>query len=97
MSYDKLIFRVHAIQRMFERDISEVEVRDVLENGEMIEEDSSHQPHPKRLMLGFCGTGKAIRPVHVLSTDDPDLQATIIVTVYEPDPKRWDTAFKQRR
>jgi len=33
----RLVFRVHAIQRMFERRIMEEDVRDVVESGETIE------------------------------------------------------------
>jgi len=93
VAYDHLIFRVHALQRMFQRRISEIDVRDVLENGQVIEAYPDDLPYPSRLMLGFVNG----RPLHVLASDDPDMAATVIVTVYEPDPARWDAAFKHRR
>lgn len=93
VGYDELIFRVHAIERMFERGISETDVRDVLENGEEIEAHPQDVPFPSRLMLGYCGG----RPVHVLASDDSSLRVTVIITVYEPDPNRWDPTFKRRR
>lgn len=93
MAYDELIFRVHALQRMFERGISEADVRDVLEHGEAIESYPDDAPYPSRLILGFYGD----RPLHVLASDDPDVQATVIVTVYEPDRIRWDASFRRRR
>jgi hypothetical protein len=34
MSYEKITYRLHAVQRMFERKISVEEVRYVLETGE---------------------------------------------------------------
>ncbi|MEA3376093.1 MAG: DUF4258 domain-containing protein [Chloroflexota bacterium] len=37
MGSERLVFRVHAIQRMFEREISEENVRQVLETGKTIE------------------------------------------------------------
>ena len=72
MAYDDLIFRVHAIQRMFDRGISETDVRDVLEHGEVIEAYPDDLPYPSRLMLGHCGG----RPVHVLASDDPDQEVS---------------------
>lgn len=93
VAYDELIFRVHALQRMFERGISETDVREVLEHGETIEAYPDDVPYPSRLILGSCGG----RPVHVLASDDPDAQATVIVIVYEPDRIRWDASFRRRR
>ena len=48
----RLVFRVHAIQRMFLRSISAEDVRDVLETGEIILEYTEDQPNPSRLVLG---------------------------------------------
>jgi len=93
VSFHELIFRVHAIERMFERDISEVDIRDVLENGKVIESYPDDAPFPSRLMLGWCD-GRAI---HVLASDDSDNQVTVIITVYQPDPARWDATFTRRR
>jgi hypothetical protein len=78
---------------MLERGISEVDVRDVLENGEMIETYPEELPFPGYLVLGRC-SGRA---VHVVACDDVETASTIIITVYEPDPMRWDQTFKHRR
>ena len=93
MAFDDLVFRVHAIQRMFARGISETEVRDVLESGEVIDEDPDDIPYPSYLVLGWCGA----RPLHVVASDDPVQKATVIVTVYDPDPGLWDESFRRRR
>jgi hypothetical protein len=93
MAYDELVFRVHAMQRMFERRISDADVRGILENGEVIEAYPHDLPYPSRLMLGFCDG----RPVHVVASDDTDAQVTVVVTVYEPDPTKWDKIFRRRR
>ena len=93
MRYQRLIFRVHAAQRMFSRGISDTEVRDIVENGEVIEEYPDDLPYPSRLMLGFVDG----RPLHVVVSEDDSVQATVIVTVYEPDPKRWDKSFRRRK
>ena len=57
----KIYFRVHAVQRMFERDVSVKKVLGAIETGETIEDYSSEMPEPSRLILGFQGK----RPGHV--------------------------------
>ena len=80
------------MKRMIERNISVAEVREVLENGELIEEYKADSP-PRYLMLGWSGS----RPIHVIGEDDPVAGETTVVTVYEPDRKRWKAGFKERR
>lgn len=46
MAAHRLIYRTHAIQRMFQRGISEVAVRAVVENGRVIEEYPDDSPYP---------------------------------------------------
>jgi hypothetical protein len=46
----KLTFRIHAIQRMFERSFSPEVVRSVVENGETIQEYPDDTPCPSRLV-----------------------------------------------
>ena len=89
----KLLFRVHAVQRMFERGISVSKVRGALESGKTIEDYSSEMPEPSRLILGFQGK----RPFHVVSSENPETNEATIITVYLPDLKRWNKDFKTRR
>jgi hypothetical protein len=89
----KIIFRVHAIQRMFERNITDADIRHVLANGETIESYPDDTPYPSRLMLGWSGT----RPLHIIVADNLKDNERIIVTVYHPDPERWDTDYKRRK
>ena len=88
-----LVFRVHAIQRMFERAITKEDVRQALATGKTIEAYPEDQPYRSRLVLGWVGT----RPIHVVVADNPLQQETIVITVYEPDPTRWETGFEGRR
>jgi len=88
----QLVFRVHAIKRMFQRNISEKEVRHVIENGEIIESYSDDTPYPSRLMLGWSKT----RPLHVVAAENQVEQQEIIIAAYEPDPKEWDPTFTRR-
>ena len=89
----KLIFRDHAVRRMREWRVSDDEVLHVLTTGEVVESYPNDTPYPSRLVLGWCSG----RPIHVVAADNPETQETIIVTVYEPDPRRWDPSFRIRR
>lgn len=92
MSKFRLVFRVHAIQRMFQRTISEDEVRLVVDAGETIETYPDDKPFPSRLMLGWKGA----RPIHVVVADNSAAHESIIITVYQPDSTEWEPDFKKR-
>ena len=55
------IYREHAIQRMFERDILEGDVEDTVKNGDIIEEYLDDKPYPSFLALKFYE-----KPLHVV-------------------------------
>jgi hypothetical protein len=86
-----LLFRAHAVQRMFEREISVGKVRKALETADVIEDYSSEMPEPSKLLFG--GLGK--RSFHVVTSEN-DLQTTII-TVYLPSADKWKKDFRSRR
>ena len=93
MSNPKIIFRLHALQRMFERDISNVpDLRRVLAEGETIEEYSNDFPNPTRLIFGWMDDV----PVHMAVSENHKTNETIIVTVYIPDPAQWTDDFRSR-
>jgi hypothetical protein len=93
MSTNPLVFRTHAIRRMFQRQISTDDVRHVLETGVIIENYPDDQPYPSRLVMGWCGQ----RPLHVVAADNAATQETIVITVYEPDPDQWEAGFTRRQ
>lgn len=93
MAFDQLIFRFHAIGRMFQRKIREEDVRGVLQSGDVIERYPDDVPYPSYLVLGFRGK----RPIHVVAADDAQSRQTIVISVYEPDSARWDASFRQRK
>jgi len=93
MRESRLIFRVHAVQRMFERRISVDDVIHVLDSGDVIESYPDDEPYPSRLVLGWSEQ----RPLQVVAAYHAAKNETIIVTVYEPDPALWDEAFRRRR
>ena len=88
----KIYFRVHAVQRMFERRVSAKKALQILQTGETIEDYSSEMPEPSRLILGFQGN----RPLHIVTSENPDRNETIIITVYVPDRDKWNKDYKSR-
>ncbi|HMB25175.1 MAG TPA: DUF4258 domain-containing protein [Anaerolineales bacterium] len=93
MNNPETFFRVHAVQRMFERRISVRSVVQVLQFGEVIEDYSAEMPEPGRLIMGFRGR----RPFHVVASESPETNEITIVTAYIPDPDKWNKSFKVRR
>jgi hypothetical protein len=89
----KIIFRVHALQRMFERDISAKKVSQALQSGETIEDYSSEMPEPSRLILSIQGK----RPIHVVVSENQTAGEITVVTVYIPDSDKWNKDFKSRK
>lgn len=93
MKAQKIVYRIHAIQRMFRRRVSEKEIRHLLENGEVIEKYPEDQPFPSKLILGWSGA----RPLHVVVAENIMDQELIVITVYEPTLDKWTSDFKRRK
>ena len=89
----KVTYRVHAVRRMFERGISDAQVRQVLEGGEEITAYPDDKPYPSRLLLGWQGG----RPLHVVAAYNAQDDEEIVITVYEPEIALWEDGFKRRR
>lgn len=92
MINETITYRLHAVQRMFERKITADEVRYALETGVVIEEYPDDTPYPSRLILG-CYKGRIIHVVAANNISDGEI---IVITVYEPDPSEWDLECKKR-
>jgi len=86
------IYRLHAVERMFQRNISEAEVQSAVLNGEIIESYEDDKPYPSYLSLKKINS-KAIHVVYAINTD----KSYIVITVYEPDATLWEKDFKTRR
>jgi len=93
MNSHPIIYRIHAMQRMFERRVPEENVRQVLQSGEMIEDYSEEMPFPSRLISGRRGD----RPLHVVVAENTKEDETIVITVYEPDPSQWKSGSRDRK
>ena len=89
----QLVFRSHAIRRMFQRGVTVADIDHIIDTGEVIEDRPDDLPYPSRLVLGSI-SGRAL---HVVLADNAPDATTIVVTVYEPSPTLWRPGFKKRR
>lgn len=89
----KLVFRQHAIQRMFERGIRADDVAEALRTGQVIESYPDDSPYPSASWLGFSSGA----PLHVVAAVRSRAGERIIVTVYRPDPAQWGPDWRTRR
>ena len=78
---------------MFERQIERSVVESVIQSGTTIESYPEDTPYPSRLVLGWDHD----RPVHVVVADNLQAEETIVITVYQPDPMRWNSGFSRRQ
>ena len=93
MSRSTIFFRIHAVQRMFERGISVKSVISILRSGNTIEDYSSEMQEPSRLILGFQGK----HPLHVVISENQETNEVTVITVYTPNAEKWSKDFKRRR
>ena len=85
------IYREHAIQRMFERDIFEDDIEDTIQNGIIIEEYFNDKPYPSFLALSLKNI-----PLHVVFAKNDENNEIIIITAYYPDKDKWSEDYKTR-
>ena len=85
------IYREHAIQRMFERDIFEEDVEETIKNGEIIEQYLDDKPYPSFLALKFFD-----KPLHVVFAKNEEKDQIIVITAYYPDKDKWSDDYKTR-
>ena len=88
----KIKYRLHAVERMFERNISVDEVKMILNEGKIINEYPDDKPFPSKLILGFINN----RPLHLVTAENKNDEEIIIITVYEPDKDQWDEKFERK-
>ena len=77
----KYVFSDHAEEMMEKRSIDIFEVEEAVLNGKIIEDYPEDKFHPSCLIYGKTNKG---RHLHVQFSLKPK-----IVTVYEPDSKKW--------
>ena len=92
ISQNAFEFSKHAVDQTILRNISVQEMRDVINNGEIIEDYPDDKYGPSCLIFGVTQNG---RPIHI-QCSYPSRPIVKVVTVYEPNPDRW-IDYKVRR
>lgn len=92
MTCEKITYRLHAIEQMFAREITQEEVESVIAQGEIIVTYPMDKPYPSVLRLGFVGE----RPIHIVVAQD-GLGECYVVTAYEPSVFIWNADFKSKK
>ncbi len=86
-------YRVHATRRMFEKQITNEDVEQVLERGQIIEHYDDDLPFRRLLLNGRGSRG----PLHVVVVAHLAEKRLSVITTYEPEPHRWTNDFSRRR
>ena len=82
----------HILMRCQQRKISYAEIKEVIKNGEIIEEYPDDYPHPSCLIFGMTINGRKIHVVVGIGENK-----LWLITAYEPDPLQWDETLKNRK
>jgi methanogenic corrinoid protein MtbC1 len=85
-------YTIHALERCVERNISPIEVEEVMLSGEIIEDYPQDKYGPSCLIYGKTKTGRII---HVQCSIGP----VWVITTYDPAsaPEEWEEDFRRRR
>jgi len=88
----------HAKEEMWDDNVSVAEVLHAFLQGrpEIIEAYPKPQgrPYPMALILSRLPDEK---PLHLVVAYNTEQRLAILVTVYRPNPSRWDKTFRQRK
>jgi Domain of unknown function (DUF4258) len=86
-------FSKHAVDQSILRQIRVQEIREIISNGQVIEDYPNDKYGPSCLISGLTQNQ---RTIHV-QCSYPSRPLLKIITLYEPDPQRWNDDFTQRR
>ena len=86
---DKILYTSHARKEMIDDEFGKIKVQEVVEaihTGEIIEEYLDDKPYPSVLIFGKSRK----KPIHIVCAYSDEDNVAIIITVYRPNPDRWD-------
>ena len=89
---EKIRWTNHVVIRLLQRNITQEDVKNVLINGEIIEEYESDYPYTSCLVYGVNFKNKVI---HVVCGSNGE--ELWIITAYYPDNFEWEENKKKRR
>ena len=96
---NRIAFKKHTALRIRQRGISSDEVKEALQNCNIIESYPNDYPFPSGLVVGYTRKKRAIHAVVVIAIDEENKEEGIlwIITVYEPNILEWEEGFEKRR
>lgn len=86
-------FSRHAIDQSIVRQIRVQEIREVIDECEIVEDYPDDKYGPSCLILGFT---RSKRPLHI-QCSYPSRPLVKIITLYEPDPLQWINLKRRRK
>lgn len=89
---NKIRWTNHIVIRLFQRNISQDDVKNVLLNGEIIEEYENDYPYPSCLVYGINLKDKVLHVVCGIG-----LEELWVITAYYPDNVKWESDLKTRK
>lgn len=92
---ERIFYSKHAVFEMENEQFGKIfdrEVEEAVLSGEIIEEYPDDKPYPSVLIFGKT---KKNRPIHLVCAYNKVEDTGIIITVYHPDPLRWND-FRKR-
>jgi len=92
----RIEWQTHALERMMKRGITREIVKQVLLEGEMIEDYPEDKPFPTALFLGWL-QGEPFHAFHVVTALDSLSGYCFVITVYRPDLNHFEPDCKTRR
>ncbi len=87
-----IIYSVHSLERLQERDIFRKDVVNAIRSGEIIEQYPDDTPYPSCLVFGYSTRGKAL---HVVCAYDG--RHINVITAYYPSLDKFETDLKTRK
>jgi hypothetical protein len=84
---DRVRITDHADEEAHADRLSMEEVFSSVSRGEVIEDYPTDKPYPSCLVFGLAPGGE---PVHSVWAYNPESRWAVLITVYRPDPQRWD-------
>src|ERR1700679_3943209 len=91
--FEHILLKDHAVIRMIERDISQDDIMEILEGGEIIEDYPQAFPYPAKLSFKIVNG----RPLHLVLAYCSERFQGIIVSLYEPDSNHFKPDHKTRK
>lgn len=88
----RIIYSVHSLERLQERDIFRKDVVSAIRTGEIIEQYPDDTPYPSCLVYGSSARNK---PLHVVCAYDGN--SIIVITAYYPSLDKFEADLKTRK